>query len=48
MKARRLGPLLIAVGAIVLWLSSRATWVVASSEDDKAGSAANDIVGSAW
>ena len=48
MKARRLGPLLIAVGAIVLWLSSRATWVVAASEDDKAGSAANDIIGSAW
>ena len=48
MKARRLGPLLIAVGAIVLWLSSRATWVVAASEDDKTGSAANDIIGSAW
>lgn len=48
MKAKRLGPLLIAVGAIVLWLSSRATWVVAASEDDKAGSAANDIIGSAW
>ena len=48
MKARRLGPLLIAVGAIVLWLASRATWVVAVSEDDKAGSATNDIVGSAW
>ena len=48
MKAKRLGPLLIAVGAIVLWLSSRATWVVAASEDDKTGSAANDIIGSAW
>jgi len=47
-KAKRLGPLLIAVGAIVLWLSSRATWVVAASEDDKTGSAANDIIGSAW
>ncbi|MBK4137656.1 TIGR02234 family membrane protein [Corynebacterium macginleyi] len=46
--ARRLGPLLIAVGTAVLWFSSRSTWVKAVSEDDKSGSATNEIVGSAW
>lgn len=46
--ARRLGPLLIAVGTAALWFSSRSTWVKAVSEDDKLGSATNEIVGSAW
>ena len=46
--ARRLGPLLIAVGTAVLWFSSRSTWVKAVSEYDKSGSATNEIVGSAW
>ncbi|MBK4141738.1 TIGR02234 family membrane protein [Corynebacterium macginleyi] len=46
--ARRLGPLLVAVGTAVLWFSSRSTWVKAVSEDDKSGSATNEIVGSAW
>ena len=46
--ARRLGPLLIAVGTAALWFSSRSTWVKAVSEDDKSGSATNEIVGSAW
>lgn len=45
---RRLGPLLIAVGTAVLWFSSRSTWVKAVSEDDKSGSATNEIVGSSW
>ncbi|NTS21794.1 Trp biosynthesis-associated membrane protein, partial [Bacteroides fragilis] len=46
--ARRLGPLLIAAGAILLWLSSRMTWATAAVEDDKSGSSTVDIVGSFW
>ncbi|MDK7138208.1 TIGR02234 family membrane protein [Corynebacterium simulans] len=46
--ARRLGPLLIAAGAILLWLSSRMTWATAAVEDDKSGSSTVDMVGSFW
>lgn len=45
---KRMGPLLILVGALLLFISSRLTWVVAVSEDDKSGAATNDIVGSQW
>ena len=40
---KRFGPLLCALGAVLLWLSSRTTWVTAHSEDDKSGPATNDI-----
>ncbi|MFS0216544.1 TIGR02234 family membrane protein [Corynebacterium striatum] len=46
--ARRIGPLLIAVGAILLWLSSRMTWAIASVEDDKSGFSIVDMIGSFW
>lgn len=45
---KRFGPLLCALGAVLLWLSSRMTWVTAHSEDDKSGPATNDIVGATW
>lgn len=46
--ARRIGPLLIAVGAILLWLSSRMTWAIAAVEDDKSGSSTAEMIGSFW
>lgn len=46
--AKRVGPVLMFVGAIVLWLSSRMTWVTAAVEDDKAGSSVMDLSGSLW
>ena len=46
--ARRIGPILMLVGAIVLWLSSRMTWVKAAVEDDKAGSSVAELSGSLW
>ncbi|MGV0361704.1 TIGR02234 family membrane protein [Corynebacterium minutissimum] len=46
--AKRMGPILMFVGAIVLWLSSRMTWVTAAVEDDKAGSSVMDLSGSLW
>lgn len=46
--AKRIGPLLMFVGAILLWLSSRMTWVKAAVEDDKAGSSVADLSGSLW
>lgn len=45
---RRFGPLLLALGAIVMWFSSRSTWVVAESEDDKSGMVESAIIGSSW
>ena len=46
--ARRIGPILMLVGVIVLWLSSRMTWVKAAVEDDKAGSSVAELSGSLW
>ncbi|MGV0350707.1 TIGR02234 family membrane protein [Corynebacterium guaraldiae] len=46
--AKRIGPLLMFVGAILLWLSSRMTWVKAAVEDDKAGSSVAELSGSLW
>lgn len=48
MMAKRIGPLLMFVGAILLWLSSRMTWVKAAVEDDKAGSSLAELPGSLW
>lgn len=46
--AKRIGPLLMFVGAVLLWLSSRMTWVKAAVEDDKAGSSVAELSGSLW
>ncbi|WP_412100533.1 TIGR02234 family membrane protein [Corynebacterium aurimucosum] len=46
--AKRIGPVLMFVGAILLWLSSRMTWVTAAVEDDKAGSSVVELSGSLW
>lgn len=46
--ARRIGPVLMFVGTIALWLSSRMTWVKAAVEDDKAGSSVMELSGSLW
>lgn len=46
--AKRSGPVLMLVGAILLWLSSRMTWVKAAVEDDKAGSSVVELSGSLW
>lgn len=46
--AKRIGPVLMFVGAILLWLSSRMTWVTAAVEDDKAGSSVAELSGSLW
>ena len=45
---RRIGPLLFAVAAIVLWLSSRATWVQAHVEDELSGARTLPLNGSFW
>ncbi|MDD7582200.1 TIGR02234 family membrane protein [Corynebacterium sp. 32222D000AT] len=45
---KRIGPLLMALGAIGLWGSSRMSWVQASAEDDKSGGQVVDILGSHW
>ncbi|MDN6235316.1 MAG: Trp biosynthesis-associated membrane protein, partial [Corynebacterium flavescens] len=45
---RRVGPLLIALGSILLWFSSRSTWVLALSQDDKSGTVESAILGSSW
>ena len=42
--AKRGGPVLMLVGAILLWLSSRMTWVKAAVEDDKAGSSVVELL----
>ena len=45
---RRIGPLLFAIAAIVLWLSSRATWVTAHVEDELSGAQTLPLIGSFW
>ena len=45
---RRIGPLLFAIAAIVLWLSSRATWVQAHVEDELSGARTLPLNGSFW
>lgn len=45
---RRIGPLLFAVAAIVLWLSSRATWVTAHVEDELSGAQTLPLNGGFW
>lgn len=45
---RKFGPLLMAVGAILLWFSSRLAWVTATVEDDKSGTTEVILKGSMW
>lgn len=40
--------LLIALGAVGLWIASRATWLTVNTLDDKSGSATNELVGAVW
>lgn len=44
----RVGALLIGVGALVLWLASRATWMTVHYEDDRTGSGTVDVNGATW
>lgn len=44
----RLGALLMGVGALVLWLASRATWMTVQYADDRTGSGAVDVNGATW
>lgn len=45
---KRIGPLLMALGASGLWGSSRMSWVQASVEDDKSGGQVVHILGAHW
>src|SRR5699024_6863921 len=45
---RRIGPLLFAMAAIALWLSSRATWVTTHVEDELPGAQTLPLFGSRW
>mgnify|MGYP002713694482 CR=1 FL=1 len=44
----RVGALLIGVGALVLWLASRATWMTVHYEDDRTGSGTVEVNGATW
>lgn len=46
--AYRVAGVVMLLGAVVLWVSSRCTWVTLLSEDDKAGSATLTITGASW
>ena len=45
MNRRALG---IGFGAVLVWVSSRLTWLTVFAEDDKAGPQAVDVVGAVW
>lgn len=44
----RIGALLMGVGALVLWLASRVTWMTVHYEDDRTGNGAVDVNGATW
>lgn len=44
----RAGALLMGVGALVLWLASRATWMTVHYADDRTGSGTVDVNGATW
>ena len=48
MNARRIGPLLMGLGAIVLWLASRLTWMTVSYADDRTGDGQIGVAGGEW
>lgn len=45
---KRIGALLVGVGAVVLWIASRTTWLTVSVSDELAGPATHDLTGSVW
>ena len=48
MNARRIGPLLMGLGAMVLWLASRLTWMTVSYADDRTGDGQIGVAGGEW
>lgn len=48
MKPRVLAALMIGVGALVVWVSSRMNWITVEAFDDKSGSSTQSIVGAVW
>ncbi|WP_296147322.1 TIGR02234 family membrane protein [uncultured Corynebacterium sp.] len=44
----RLGALLMGIGALVLWLASRVSWMTVNYEDDRTGNGAVDVNGATW
>lgn len=45
---KRQAALLVGFGALILWISSRSTWLTVSTFDDLAGGAVHDLPGSVW
>ncbi|AIT61408.1 TIGR02234 family membrane protein [Corynebacterium doosanense] len=45
---KRQAALLIGLGALILWISSRSRWLTVSVFDDLAGAAVHDLPGSVW
>ena len=48
MKKSVLASLMLAGGAVVLWVSSRLTWLTVTADDDKAGTKTVTIHGASW
>nr|VDG63320.1 membrane protein [Streptococcus thermophilus] len=48
MNARRIGPLLMGLGAMVLWLASRLTWMTVAYADDRTGDGQIGVAGGEW
>lgn len=44
----RMGALLMGVGALVLWLASRVTWMTVNYSDDRTGDGTVDVNGATW
>ena len=44
----RIGALLMGVGALVLWLASRVTWMTVNYSDDRTGDGSVDVNGATW
>ena len=45
---RKCGPLLMALAALGLWGSARMTWIEATADDDKSGTATLPMTGAVW
>ncbi|MDO4632173.1 MAG: TIGR02234 family membrane protein [Corynebacterium sp.] len=48
MKKTMLANLLIGAGALMLWISSRLTWMTVAAADDKAGDKTVPLIGATW
>lgn len=48
MKRHVLSALLIGAGALVVWISSRMTWITVEAFDDKSGATTQSLVGATW